>query len=162
MAWYNGIISIASTAVTGSGYWKWGAIGIGLLAVVSGSVFTVHSYNSALTNAQETKQLLDASQKSLIREHANFLAAQQQAADLKTFYSSREKRFQAAIIERDEILAGRDTRDENGNIADTVLLTHLNELFQNLSTSTAGNSKGAAVTPRVPGAGVAGKLPGVR
>lgn len=116
--------------------WKWVGIGIAVIALISGIGFTVHTYNSAIETAEESKEMLKASQNALLLEHSNLLSAQQQAVDLKDYYAEKDRRTEFALQRRNTILTGREKRDEAGNIIDSHLLNRLNGLFDGYSSAS--------------------------
>ena len=159
-----GFLSLFTTAATGGIPWKWIIIGIACLAVIAGAGFTVHAYNSAISNARETKALLAASQESLAQEHSNYLASQKQAEDLNAYYTDREKRVAVAAGKRQAILSERSTRDAQGDIDPSrdSLLGRLNGLFVDYTTASGGaNRKNIPVASGLPGRDPAGGVSGM-
>lgn len=128
--------------------WKWAFIGVLALALVAGIWFAVHSYNSAIREANEAKASLKATQEELKKEQAKTQTLQKELADLKTYYAAREKRQAQAADRRTKILARKEKLDEKGAIAaDDPTLLDLNSLFPGTDSNDKADAANTSGLP---------------
>jgi len=134
--------------------WKWILIGLAAITLIAGTYYAVHSYNSAIREAQEAKQQLKATQEELDKERAKTKRLEQDLTELKVYYSAREDRQAKAATRRSQVLSRKEKTDEKGNIAaDDPTLTDLNRLFpgdQN-GDDTSDNSDSPSLPADAPG-----------
>jgi len=140
--------SLAAKEIAKKFPWKWVFIGLVALAIVAGIWFTVHSYNSAIREANDAKASLKAAQEELKKEQAKTQTLQKELADLKSYYAAREKRQAQASDRRTQILTRKEKTDENGAIAaDDPTLLDLNSLFPGTDSNDKADAANTSGLP---------------